>query len=298
VDISLREGDGYTRFLEPFEALPSQFTLNAPDLERVFRFNPEKHSEYKTVVSEFPKKDGGRRFGEDFFVVFHAGDEDVHGLINIGGIADAYFELTTYSRIAQGPVDHLLFKEFGVGDKYVDAVEALELLDAGRRGHVDLGQPVADHVDADEDLAVVAQRRADGGTDFAVALGQLGGQFDFADWEQPDSQPRGAARLYLPGSECLYEIVGYEPAATAPPAETAPPAPPEGFRAPAAPPPTTAPPAPPPGTVPPETVPTTTLPPVPIFGQVESGTTIAPDVLDPNAPLPSAPVGQLVRPCR
>jgi len=128
-----------------------------------------------------------------------------------------------------------------------------------------------------------------------VALGQLGEQFEFADWDRPESQPRGPARLYLPGNECLFEIVGYEQ-------QTPPPAPepgetpaPEGFRSPSAPPEGTAPPT---GTVPPETTPTTTLPPKPIFGQVDGGTTIPPDVLDPNAPLPSAPAGQLVRPCR
>ena len=140
----------------------------------------------------------------------------------------------------------------------------------------------------------------------AVALGQLGEQFEFADWDRPEAPPRGPARLYLPGNECLYEIVGYEPVESVPqPDATAPPeAAPEGFRSPAAPPatdppapPVTDPPAPPPGTAPPETVPTTTLPPRPIFGQVESGTTIPPDVLDPNAPLPSAPVNQLVRTC-
>ena len=123
-----------------------------------------------------------------------------------------------------------------------------------------------------------------------VALGQLGETFEFADWDRPAEQPRGPAKLYLPGNECLFQIIGYEeqtPPST--PDGTAPPAP-DGFRAPEAPPPT--------GTVPPESVPTTTLPPRPIYGQVDGGTTIPPDVLDPNAPLPSAPSGQLVRPCR
>ncbi len=126
-------------------------------------------------------------------------------------------------------------------------------------------------------------------------------QFEFADWDRPDTQPRGPARLYLPGNECLYDIIGYQPATTeapaAPPADDAPA--PEGFRAPAAPP-STEPPAsestPPPATAAPETT-TTTLPPVPIYGPIESGTTIPPDVLDPNAPLPSAPVNQVVRGC-
>jgi Uma2 family endonuclease len=38
-----------------------------------------------------------------------------------------------------------------------DAVEPVDLLQAGRRGHVDLRQPAADHVDADEDQALRAQ---------------------------------------------------------------------------------------------------------------------------------------------
>lgn len=134
----------------------------------------------------------------------------------------------------------------------------------------------------------------------AVALGQLGEQFDFADWDRPEPPSRGPARLYLPGNECLYEIIGYEVPETVPP-EVSTPAP-EGFRRPAAPPDTAPPETDPPGTDPPEstveTTTTTTQPPTPIFGQVDSGTTIPPDVLDPNAPLPSAPAEQLVQPCR
>ena len=134
----------------------------------------------------------------------------------------------------------------------------------------------------------------------AVALGQLGEQFDFADWDRPEAPSRGPARLYLPGNECLYEIIGYEVPETVPPEVSTPPV--EGFRSPAAPPatdpPTTDPPTTDPPETPPETSSTTTVPPTPIFGEVESGTTIPPDVLDPNAPLPSAPVEQLVQPCR
>jgi penicillin-binding protein 1A len=134
-------------------------------------------------------------------------------------------------------------------------------------------------------------------------------QFEFADWDRPDPQPRGPARLFLPGNECVYEIVGYQPAPTVPAAEPPPAsAPPQGFRLPSAtpttepatPPATTVPaePATPPATtVPAETTTTTTLPPVPIYAPVETGTTIPPDVLDPNAPLPSIPLEQVVRPC-
>lgn len=130
-----------------------------------------------------------------------------------------------------------------------------------------------------------------------VGLGQLGEQFEFADWDDPEPSPRRPARLYLPGNECLFEIIGYEqptPASTEPPDAA-----PDGFRSPAAPPTTDAPPT---GTTPgrpsESTTPTTTQPPRPIFGEVDGGTTIPPDVLDPNAPLPSAPADQLVRPCR
>ncbi len=129
-----------------------------------------------------------------------------------------------------------------------------------------------------------------------VALGQLGEQFEFADWDRPESPQRGPARLYLPGNECLFQIIGYEEQTPPSAPEGGEAAAPEGFRSPQAPPPEGT--TPPTGTVPTETAPTTTLPPTPIFGQVDSGTTIPPDVLDPNAPLPSAPARQLVRPCR
>jgi penicillin-binding protein 1A len=130
-----------------------------------------------------------------------------------------------------------------------------------------------------------------------VGLGQLGEQFEFDDWDRPDPPSRPPARLYLPGTECLYEIIGYEVPETVPPSESAPPAP-DGLLSPAAPPTTQPPPdTTPEATDPPETTTTTTLPPVPIFGPVDGGTTIPPDVVDPKAPLPSAPTDQLVRPC-
>src|SRR6185503_9807643 len=55
----------------------------------------------------------------------------------------------------------------------VGAAEALDLADAGRRGDVDLGEVVADHVDADEEEAALAQLRADSGADLLVACGHL-----------------------------------------------------------------------------------------------------------------------------
>ena len=115
------------------------------------------------------------------------------------------------------------------------------------------------------------------------------------DWPPPPPPARRAARLYLPGNECLYQIVGYEPAATVPPPDAAP----SGFAAPAAlpedPPPTAQPPVeePPPA----DTAPPATAPPTPIYAPVQTGTTIPPDVLDPNAPVPSAPANAVVRPC-
>jgi hypothetical protein len=143
-----------------------------------------------------------------------------------------------------------------------------------------------------------------------------------ADWPPPPPSPRDPARLYLPGTECLYQVVGYTPAATVP--EDAPPGvnpdsgEPSGFAPPVAhpqaPPPTDAPsseeppaeeppaeepPAEPPPTGPPATeVPTTTAAPTPVYAPVPGGTTIPPDVLDPNAPVPSAPANAVVLPCR
>src|SRR5258708_15949048 len=51
-------------------------------------------------------------------------------------------------------------------------VEAVDLLDPGRRGDVDLGEVVADDVDADEEQSLSAQCRADGDADLAFARGQ------------------------------------------------------------------------------------------------------------------------------
>jgi membrane peptidoglycan carboxypeptidase len=132
-----------------------------------------------------------------------------------------------------------------------------------------------------------------------VGLEQLGANID---WPAAPPSARPATRLVLPGNECVYQVVGFEPAPTTPP--SAPPAgdagdgvtenltppqpdPIQGFAAAA--PPTTAPPAP--------DSTTTTAPPVPIYAPVPSGTTIPPTVLDPNAPLPSVPLDRVVRPC-
>ena len=87
-------------------------------------------------------------------------------------------------------------------------------------------------------------------------------QFDFEDWDEPGRTLRGPARLYLPGNECVYQIVGYEPVPTPPPTEPAAgPAgdePVEGFRRPLAPPATDPPPASTPPATPAPTPPVTT----------------------------------------
>ena len=54
-----------------------------------------------------------------------------------------------------------------------DAVEAVDLLDAGGRGDVDLRHEAADHVDADEDQSAFFQRRADGFADLQVAAAEV-----------------------------------------------------------------------------------------------------------------------------
>lgn len=137
-----------------------------------------------------------------------------------------------------------------------------------------------------------------------------------SDWEAPPPPAREPARLYLPGNECLYRtetsgggVIGYVPAA-APPAAGA--GGPTGFRSPQQAPP--APPAPPEQTTPPaappsSAPPTATTAPGPAPGtpitapvitrrvQIDSGTTVPPDVLDPRAPIPSTPIGTGVYGC-
>lgn len=130
-------------------------------------------------------------------------------------------------------------------------------------------------------------------------------RFD-SDWPAAATPARPPMRLYLPGNECLYQVVGFEPSATIPPEGEAPPdsLAVEGFRAAPEPPPSTVPEEPtepesPPTatTVPPDAPPETSLPPAPIFAAVPSGTTIPPNVLDPNAPMPSAPIGVVTQRC-
>jgi penicillin-binding protein 1A len=93
-------------------------------------------------------------------------------------------------------------------------------------------------------------------------------------WDDPPPPERPNARLVLPGNECSITVVGFEPAPTEPPDPNAEPT-------------TTL-----------EGTETTEPELVPITIQDDLGTTIAPDNLDPNHPLPSVPATQQVDPCR
>jgi membrane peptidoglycan carboxypeptidase len=128
-----------------------------------------------------------------------------------------------------------------------------------------------------------------------------------SDWDAPPPPERPPARLYLPGNECLFvtqrtggEVIGTVPAAR--PATGGP----EGFRRAQTPP---TPPGDDPGsaTTAVTTAPTTPSGPppgTPITSPIvvrrvpiDSGTTVPPDVLDPNHPLPSTPIGTGVYAC-
>ncbi len=117
------------------------------------------------------------------------------------------------------------------------------------------------------------------------------------DWEPPPAPPREAARLYLPGNECLARAVevGGDVVGTVPAAPAA--APPAGFASPAVPPP--APPAPPEPPTETTAAPGSaiTSPRVTRLVPIESGTTVPPDVLDPRAPLPSTPRSSTITAC-
>lgn len=105
------------------------------------------------------------------------------------------------------------------------------------------------------------------------------------DWPGPPAPARGAANLYLPGVECLYQQVGGGAAVTTTTA-----APTNGFLKPQSnpqSPPSTAPPA----GEPTDTTPVETTVPPPVYKRLPSGTTIAPDNLDPNAGAERGKVG-------
>ncbi len=106
------------------------------------------------------------------------------------------------------------------------------------------------------------------------------------DWDDPAPPERANARLVLPGNECervLVGVTGGEPILPDP-AEAAPVAA-EEFQTEPVP------------EEPAETVPVQTTPIVEIFNNVQLGTTIAPDNLDPLHPLPSVALGRNVGPC-
>lgn len=116
------------------------------------------------------------------------------------------------------------------------------------------------------------------------------------DWDAPPLPERPNARLILPGNECANRVVGYVPgtpiygpAAEDPAAEDPAtpdpeaPAPVEGED---------------PTPAPTGTVVVGTTPGRPIVEAIDLGTTIAPDNLDPNAPLPSVEAGLRVSACR
>lgn len=102
------------------------------------------------------------------------------------------------------------------------------------------------------------------------------------DWPAAPAPARKAMRLYLPGVECLASLVSGDlpipgaPTTTTAPTTTVPVTTPDGSV------------VPPPATVPPKVV----------LRQIESGTTIAPDNLDPKAPLPMVDLKTVVYNCQ
>ena len=90
-----------------------------------------------------------------------------------------------------------------------------------------------------------------------------------ADWPPPPAGPRPAARIYVPGEECLAKLVS----GTLPPNPGGPS--------------TTTTTTLPPSTLPGETPPATTQPAQAVVQQLPSGTVVPADVLDPRAPVPS-----------
>jgi penicillin-binding protein 1A len=107
------------------------------------------------------------------------------------------------------------------------------------------------------------------------------------DWDPPPPPERANARLVLPGTECEVTVVGTTGGDPIAPAEPeAPPAVIEQFQT-----------EPPPPEVPAEPAPVQTTPVVVITAKSQLGTTIAPDNLDPNHPLPSVAIGRSISPC-
>lgn len=103
------------------------------------------------------------------------------------------------------------------------------------------------------------------------------------DWPDPPSNPRKERRIYVPGEECLGELIsGYIPGVTIDPERST------TTTAATIPPTTTPPPSTIPGdTAPPETTPPVTSAPRSVVELLRNGTTVPEDVLDPHAPVPS-----------
>ena len=101
------------------------------------------------------------------------------------------------------------------------------------------------------------------------------------DWPEPPGNPRKERRIYVPGEECLAELIsGYLPGVTIDPERPT--------TTTIAPPPT----EPPPTTAVGDTTPIDTTPPVTTVPRIvvevlRNGTTVPEDVLDPRAPVPS-----------
>ena len=102
------------------------------------------------------------------------------------------------------------------------------------------------------------------------------------DWSAPPPDRRAPARLFLPGNECLYQITGYSGGGPA----RRPGSPRPTRRRRRRPPSRRRPPAPPPAQ------PVQTVPVRPVYAQVDAGTTIPPNNLDANAPVPSVLLSQ------
>ncbi|MFK8024037.1 MAG: transglycosylase domain-containing protein [Ilumatobacter sp.] len=106
----------------------------------------------------------------------------------------------------------------------------------------------------------------------------------FEDWDAPAPAERANARLVLPGNECGFTVIGQEggePVETEPPAVEPPgdPLQTEGEEPPA----------------PEETVETTPIVLITVLDDL--GTTIAPEILDPNHPLPSVELDRDITSC-
>jgi penicillin-binding protein 1A len=119
------------------------------------------------------------------------------------------------------------------------------------------------------------------------------------DWPRPPGLPREPARIYVPGEECVAEVVSgsipLQPGQTIPvtlpttPTTTMPPATSTTL--------VVDPSTPPITDAPPPTAATTTTSPRPVLATVEAETTVPLDVFDPRAPVPSIETDRLVYLC-